>query len=129
MRKTIVFALALGLAAACSHPPREVGVNPQVLSEVEAGQRKQPAPPPAVSEALLPPLRMDMPDLRGQPLDARFDLAVNNAPAAQVFMSIAAGTRYSMLVHPLVSGTLTLNLKDVTVEEALAAIRDLYCYD
>jgi MSHA biogenesis protein MshL len=82
-----------------------------------------------VNQALLPPLRMDMPDLRRQPLDPRFDLSVSNAPAAQVFMSIVSGTRYSMLVHPNVTGTISLNLKDVTLREALDSIRELYGYD
>ncbi|MBL8481023.1 MAG: pilus (MSHA type) biogenesis protein MshL [Rhodocyclaceae bacterium] len=44
-------------------------------------------------------------------------------------MAIVNGTRYSMVVHPEVSGTLTLNLKDVTVREALDTIRELYGYD
>ena len=61
--------------------------------------------------------------------EKRFDLSVNNAPAAQVFMSIVSGTRYSMLLHPEVGGTISVNLKDVSVEEALSAIRELYGYD
>jgi MSHA biogenesis protein MshL len=82
-----------------------------------------------VEQALLPPLRMEMPTARGQPIDPRFDLSVNNAPAGQVFMSIVSGTRYSMLVHPSVSGNISVNLKDVTVREALDSIRELYGYD
>jgi len=128
MKKTLLCVLAAALCA-CSHPLRPVGLDPAIVSEVDAGGRKPVAPPPAVSEALLPPLRMDMPDLRGQPLEPRFDLSVSSAPALQVFMSIASGTRYSMLVHPQVAGTLTLNLKDVTIREALDSIRELYGYD
>jgi MSHA biogenesis protein MshL len=114
---------------ACSAQPRQPGVDSRILSEVDAGERRQAPPPAAVNQALLPPLRMEMPDLRGQSLEPRFDLAVNNAPAVQVFMSIASGTRYSMLVHPNVSGAITLNLKDVTIREALDSIRELYGYD
>jgi MSHA biogenesis protein MshL len=128
MRKATIGILAAALCA-CSHPARQAGLDPAILSEVDAGVRKPATPPASVSEALLPPLRMEMPDLRGQPLEPRFDLSVNNAPAPQVFMSIASGTRYNMLVHPQVSGTLTLNLKDVTIREALDSIRDLYGYD
>jgi len=46
-----------------------------------------------------------------------------------VFMSIVSGTRYSMIVNPAVGGTLSLNLKDVTVREALEAIREVYGYE
>ena len=34
-----------------------------------------------------------------------------------------------MLVHPDVTGTISVNLKDVTVFEALDAVRELYGYD
>jgi MSHA biogenesis protein MshL len=109
--------------------PAPVRVAPAILAEIEPGARRQPAPSAEVEKALMPPLRMEMPEVRGQPLDGRFDLSVNDAPAAQVFQSIASGTRYSMLVHPEVSGNLSLTLRDVTVPEALAAIRELYGYD
>ncbi|HEV8690033.1 MAG TPA: secretin N-terminal domain-containing protein, partial [Ideonella sp.] len=59
----------------------------------------------------------------------RFDLSVNNAPAAQVFMQIGNGTPYSMLVTPEVAGNVTVTLKNVTVLEALESLRDLYGYD
>jgi MSHA biogenesis protein MshL len=38
-------------------------------------------------------------------------------------------TRYSMLLHPDVTGTLSVTLRGVTVVEALEAIRDVYGYD
>src|SRR5258706_8642752 len=44
-------------------------------------------------------------------------------------MSLVAGTRYSMLIHPGVSGTISVSLKDVTRQEALESIRDLYGYE
>src|SRR5258706_2433645 len=44
-------------------------------------------------------------------------------------MSLVAGTRYSMLIHPGVSGTISVSLKDVTLQEALDSIRDLYGYE
>src|SRR5258707_7454090 len=70
-----------------------------------------------------------MPKVPGAPVEPRFDLVVNAAPARQVFMSIVSGTRYSMIVNPAVSGTLSLNLKDVTVREALEAVREVYGYE
>ena len=78
---------------------------------------------------LLPPLRMEMPKVRGQPIDPRFDLTVSEAPAASVFNALVSGTRYSMLVPPSVTGSISVNLKDVTLREALDAIRELYGYE
>jgi MSHA biogenesis protein MshL len=95
----------------------------------KAAQASTLAPQPdAVAAALLPPLQIDMPPAR-QPAAERFSLTFNNVPAAQFFMAVVSGTRYNMLVHPDVSGTISANLKDVTLFEALDAIRELYGYD
>src|SRR6185295_14546149 len=97
-------------------PPRLEGLDPSVRSEVQStAERKRVAPSAAVDQALLPPVQMDMPEVRGVPLDGRFDLSVQNAPAAQVFYSMVSGTRYSMLLHPGLSGNVSLNLKDVSI--------------
>ncbi len=58
----------------------------------------------------------------------RFDLSVNNAPAAQVFMQIGSGTDYNMLVAPEVGGNISITLKDTTVLEAMDSLRELYGY-
>jgi len=115
------------LLASCS-PFR---VDQGVLSEIESAAAQKGSQPDAVRAALLPPLRAEMPKVPGAPVEPRFDLVVNAAPARQVFMSIVSGTRYSMIVNPAVSGigTLSLNLKDVTVREALEAIREVYGYE
>jgi MSHA biogenesis protein MshL len=61
--------------------------------------------------------------------EKRFDLAFSQAPAAQVFSSVGSGSNYNVLVHPEVSGTISANLKNVTLFEALDALRELYGYD
>jgi len=81
----------------------------------------------AVNQALLPPLQLDV--SKAAPAEPHFDLAVTNAPASQVFMALVSGTRYSMLVPPEVAGSITVNLKNVTLREALESLRDLYGYD
>jgi MSHA biogenesis protein MshL len=96
-----------------------------------AAQREAPKPlprPDAVDRALLPPLQAEL--IRPPaPPEPRFDLAVSNAPAQQVFLQIVSGTRYSMLVPPELTGTIAINLKNVTVREALDSLRDLYGYE
>ena len=56
-------------------------------------------------------------------------IVVNNAPANEVLMAMVTDTRYSMLVHPDTRDPVTLSLKDVTVREALDALREVYGYD
>ena len=60
---------------------------------------------------------------------ARFDLVISNAPAAQVFVQIASGSDYNMLLSPEVSGNVSITLRDTTVFEALDSLRELYGYD
>ena len=129
--KKLFLIAALGGLQGCLNPlPAPNALDPRISREIDkGGERKTQAPPRAVDEAMLPPLRMEMPSVAGQPIEPRFDLSVNNAPAQQVFMSLVSGTRYSMLVHPGVTGTVSVSLKDVTLREALEAIRDLYGYE
>ena len=128
MKRTSL-AIVTALLGACSQPPLNQ-VDPGILSEMDSASRQaRSSQPDAVRQALLPPLRAEIPKVPGALVEPRFDLVVNTAPAQQVFMSIVSGTRYSMVVNPAVSGTLSLNLKDVTVPEALEAIREVYGYE
>jgi len=127
-----VIALAVIALAACADTPqREDATYERIRQELEKAvtERAKPASPDAVSQALLPPLVVEMPRLDATPLDQRFDLNVNNAPANQVFMAIVSGTRYSMIVHPNVKDPISVSLKDVTAPEALETIRELYGYE
>src|SRR4030067_823497 len=67
--------------------------------------------------------------LCGMPLETRFDLSVSNAPARQVFLSLVEATPYSMVLHPDIGGLVSMQLKAVTVPEALEAIRRVYGYE
>jgi MSHA biogenesis protein MshL len=130
MKRALGLTLACSLVA-CTIPPRPATLDKSIADELNAAAAAKPRPArdAAVEQALIPPLRLELPKAEGRALEPRFDLSVNNAPAQQVFLSIAAGTRYSMLLHPQVSGTISVNLKDVTVREALDSLRDLYGYE
>jgi MSHA biogenesis protein MshL len=128
---SLMMFAALLSACATNAPQQKSELNQKMQQELkQAAEKKQPAPmPEEVSNALLPPLKVEMPKSTAKKLEPRFDLVVNNAPAAQVLMGIVSGTRYSMLLHPELAGTVSVNLKDVTVFEALDALRDLYGYE
>lgn len=81
------------------------------------------------SRALYPSMRLDMPPVVAETLEPRFDLVVNRASARDVLLSMVADTRYSMLLPNDLSGEITVNLKAVTVPEALSALRQLYGYE
>ena len=105
---------------------RTPDVSETVRAELAATPTQVPvAVPTQVSDALAEPV----PKAMTAPPEPRLDLLVNNAQAREVFLAIVADTRYSMLMHPDVSGTLSVTLRGVTVTEALEAIRDVYGYD
>jgi MSHA biogenesis protein MshL len=136
MQKLIIIACAVGAAAGlagCQATPTR-DTYEEISKEVRqaaARSPSQPAAPDAVEAALLPPvpaLTAQLPKARAV-LDERFNVAFNQVPVQQFFNSIVAGTRYNMLIHPDVTGTITAHLKDVTLFEALDAVRELYGYD
>ncbi len=98
------FLLAsLGLAASLAQPALAQAVKPAKLA----------APPPPAAA----------------PKSDRFDIALADAPAAQVFLQIAQGSAYQVLLAPDVEGRISLNLRNTTVLEALDALKELYGYD
>ena len=125
---TLAAGVMLAGCAQVKEKPALSAIQEELRRAAEQPKPATAALPPAVAAALAPrtEVKLDAPAL---PLEPRFDLAVNNAPAQQVFLGIATGTRYSMLLHPEVAGSITANLKDVNVPEAMAAIRELYGYD
>ena len=117
--------------AGCATPSRPNTTADAIEREMDAASQvaEKMSTDAAVNEALLPPMAVMMPKPGNKPLETKFDLTVNNTSVNQVFTAIVSGTRYSMLLHPEVSGDISLNLKDVTVFEALEAIREIYGYD
>ncbi|HHJ13380.1 MAG TPA: pilus (MSHA type) biogenesis protein MshL [Gammaproteobacteria bacterium] len=129
---------SLALATGCQqNTVRPVHTGPAIqsaLAEARAASRTQKQasttpvnPPQAVRDALLEPLsaqRLPVP-----PALARFDVSVRQAPAREFFMSLVDGTGENLVVHPEVSGKITLNLRNVRIEDVLATVRDIYGYE
>ena len=57
-----------------------------------------------------------------------FNVVVSEVDAEEFFISLTTDTPYNILVHPDVSGQITLTLKKVTFEEVLEAVSDVYGY-
>lgn len=137
MRTRRVIWPLLTLLTACASTPAAYEAPRKAIEQELAGAAKvsTPAAAPAAKSqadvlgaALMPPLKLDLPNV-SRAAEPRFDLVVSNAPASQVLLGIVAGTRYSMLLPPDLAGQVTVNLKDVTVLEALSALKQLYGYE
>ena len=137
MQKTKLIASLLavaGLAGCQATAPSRVtyeNIKAEMRADVARAQTAPQRQPDAVADALLPPvaaMSTRLPRARAA-MEERFNVAFNGVPVHQFYNSLVEGTRYNMLVHPEVSGTISANLKDVTMLEALDAIREMYGYD
>lgn len=154
---TIAFCLAASLAA-CStiYPPRNTSTLDRIGDEMKQAAKPAPAAttapvqlPDAVSSSLLPAPRSTLPRASAKQLEQRFDLVVADVPISHLLMSLVTDTSFSIMVKPKteiprapgaagavpvaaaggLTETVTFNLKNVTLFEALDSIREVYGYD
>lgn len=127
MKSLLALAILLALAGCAS--TRSPTVSPQpgaVMHALDTAVNTLPESAPSSVAADLPQTsRVILPD----PDEPRVSIAMSNVPARQFFMALTAGTRYTLLVHPNVTSLLSARLQDVTVPEALDAVRELYDLD
>lgn len=144
------------LLTACSviSPPRDNSTLEKINTELKQATSPremsvEAVVPPAVSLSLLPPVnsKLSVPRASKKQLEQRFDLVVNDSPISQVLLGIVADTRYSIMIRPKnvqssspgvaaplsvaggMTDKVTINLKDITMFDALDAIREVYGYD
>ena len=61
--------------------------------------------------------------------ERRFRVSAKEVPAPEFFASLMQDDRYSLAVHPGVSGLITLDLREVTLPEVLQTVADMYGFD
>lgn len=83
--------------------------------------------PGHVSDALIPSLSGYKKSKRKS--IQRFDVSANKIPAKEFFMGLVNGTNLNMLVHNNITGTISVDLKNVTIRQTLEAVHDMYGYD
>lgn len=123
----LLFWAATGLGCAGPSSLQAEREMDEVIEEQKAA-RETPPPPPAVGDALMPSSQPgDRPGREAH--TERFDVSVRDLPARSFFLGLVEGTEQNIVVHPDVSGTLSLDLKGVTLEEVLEVTRDIYGYE
>ena len=127
----LCLAMGVTLLAGCAaeRPLRTPDVGEAIRADLAVAEAPGPAKPVLVPSRISDALAEPAPPAVAMRPEPKLDLLVNNAQAREVFLAIVADTRYSMMMHPDVAGTLSVTLRGVTVLEALEAIRDVYGYD
>ncbi|WP_335902696.1 pilus (MSHA type) biogenesis protein MshL [Shewanella algae] len=126
--------LALGLAACQTTDRPNPAASKEALRDSMAQQNARAAVPPPAS---LPPGVQQELNADGllaglaapMQTERRFDVSANDVDARVFFPSLVEGTPFSVVVHPQVSGNISLSLKGVTLSEALQVVQDIYGYE
>ena len=116
--------MAAALLTGCATPRGEA--TRLAVDEALDEARRPPSAPADVEAALLPEVGVDLPDAAAS--EERFDVNTDATPARAFFMALVEGTPYNMVVHPKITGRISLAMKGVTVSEVLEVINDVYGY-
>ncbi len=120
--------LSLVLASCSSHRDKPLITETALHKTLAEQQQPQPLQPPAaVTQSLLQaPVASAS---RASKTQERFDVSVSNVPAREFFLGLVNGTGVNLVVHPELTGSVTLNLKNVTIDDVLRVTRDIYGYE
>ncbi|XOZ33295.1 pilus (MSHA type) biogenesis protein MshL [Halomonadaceae bacterium KBTZ08] len=101
----------------------------QELAEDDAGQDEpeQGQAPEAVTGALMPDFGGG--GASGASEQERFNVNAQGLAAPAFFQSLVDGTSYNVVVDPAVEGSITLDLTQVTLQEVMDVVSDLYGYE
>lgn len=136
----LIVAAGMALTACSNNPLMRTGAATstdaaddivRTLEQAEAEQQdgsdsREPATsamPADISAQLLPPLAAD------NDLEERFDVNARSVAADSFFQSLVTGTHFNVVVHPEVTTTIDLRLRDVSVPEVMDIVADLYGLD
>lgn len=122
--------VALLLTNSCSNNGnKKIAVENEMSAIVaeQAEHNKKAVVPDEVTKALLD--NNTIKTGSGKKVTERFDVSVRAVPAKDFFLGLVKGTGVNVVVHPEVTGTISLDLKDVTIADVLRVTRDIYGYE
>ncbi len=127
---TSLACVAMLLTNSCSNNGnKKIAVENEMTAIVaeQAERNKKSVVPDDVTKALLD--NNTIKTGSGKKVTERFDVSVRAVPAKDFFLGLVNGTGVNVVVHPEVAGTISLDLKDVTISDVLRVTRDIYGYE
>lgn len=128
-RPAITLAFTLLLTSCVSPQPTKSSPAARVFADTAAPVRSNAYTPAAVTDALIPDFNQTLVTSQNSTQQARLNISVNEVDAREFFMGLVVDSDENMLVHPEVSGTISLELKNVTIDQVLDAVQKVYGYD
>jgi MSHA biogenesis protein MshL len=132
LNNCLISLLSLTAFGCQTVPDAPTAINNELDKAIEEStQRKAPKPltqlPSSVQQELM---QQSMQTAKnGLLAEKRLEIAASEVQARDFFAALVDDSSYSIAVHPDVEGTITLNLKAVTIQEALDVIEELYGFD
>ena len=127
----IIFSLSISLLfllAGCETMPPSAPMTTTIYPPKPAPVNS-PNPPAVVTDALIPSFNPNLLSEAYPSGPATFNISVHEIDAREFFMSLVIDSQENMVVHPDVSGPISLELKNVTVDQVLSAVQKVYGYD
>lgn len=128
----MILANLVVLTSCSTHDEKKLTAE-KTMDDVIAQQQQQKQTgstqvPTAVTQALLSNESLSAGSFAKKSSE-RFDVSVRNVAAQDFFLGLVNGTGVNVVVHPSVSGSVTLDLNNVTIDDVLRVTRDIYGYE
>lgn len=128
-KPTPVITIAISLLlTSCASVQRFTPTNlAQFFPEKKPPSPSNPLPPAAAN--------IPVPDFKPSPAATKYvlrqplNISVHEVDAREFFMGLVVDSDENMVVHPEVKGTISLELKNVSIPQVLDAIQKVYGYD
>ncbi len=120
----LAISISIFLATGCTYRHADPTDAKEVLSSAYNNNKL------SVPEDVLNELNPDTPVSEFSNVDVakRFSVSANEVPAAEFFGRLMDSSSASVVVHPEVSGNITLNLDNVTIDQVFDAVYKMYGY-
>ncbi len=132
MKKLILFFTITSLLLSCSTIPT---ATEETIDEAFSGSststpfEKTQEVPAEISHALVPNYNQTLFSQNSPLSPKQFNISVHQANARDFFMGLVVDTQENMMVHPEVKGLISLELKNVTIDQVMNATQKVYGYN
>ncbi len=122
--------LLLALLQSCSTIPTMDPIETDAFfSDSQATISNNQETPEVINQALIPDIPLSPYTAPSLKKESRFNISLHEVDAREFFMGLVMDSPENMLLHPDVSGSISLELKNVTIAQVMEAVQKVYGYD